>query len=88
LNSHQPKGCFLSDRQKSPEFYTFKMKKKHIAVLFFFKKKERQRQSAPPTPNRSKKSILIFANFFTIFVSGSSMRSKVRKTHRSEVNIF
>jgi hypothetical protein len=25
LKFHQPKGCFLSDRQKSPKFYLLKM---------------------------------------------------------------
>jgi hypothetical protein len=67
LKSHQPKGCFLSDRQKSPEFYLLKnvKKKKPIAVLK--KKKERQRQPAPPTPKRSKKSIFDFCQFFLYF---------------------
>ena len=76
LNSHQPKGCFLSYRQKSPEFYALKnVKKKPIAVFLFNKKKrERQRQPAPPTPKRSKNSILIFANIFCIFGSACSMR--------------
>ena len=90
LNPHQPKGCFLSDRQKSPKFNAIKnvKKKEPIAVFFiFFLKKDRQRQPAPPTPKRSKKSILIFAHFFSIFVSGSSMRFESSKTHSSEVNI-
>ena len=31
LKFHQPKGCFLSDRQKSPEFYAIKNVKKRRA---------------------------------------------------------
>ena len=86
LNFHQPKGCFLSDRQKSPEFYAIKnVKKKAYSCIFFFFLKQRQRQPAPPTPKRSKKSILIFANFFFDFCV--RLLDAVRKTHRSEVNI-
>jgi hypothetical protein len=40
---HQPKGCFLPDRQKSPEFYAIKNIKKRrrgYSCIFFFLKKE------------------------------------------------
>ena len=76
LNSHQPKGCFLSDRQKSPKFYTIKNVKKKKPIAVFKKKKERQRQPAPPTPKRSKKSILIFANFFRFLCQAPRCGSK------------
>jgi len=72
---HQPKGCFLSDRQKSPEFYAIKNVKKKKAYSGI--KKKKKKKTAPPgtaDPKKVKKSILIFANFFSIFVSGSSMR--------------
>jgi hypothetical protein len=49
------KRVFVPDRQKSPEFYAIK----NVKI-----KKEGHCQPAPPTPKKSKKSILIFANFF------------------------
>jgi hypothetical protein len=70
-NFYQPKGCFLSDRQKKKSrilrIKKYEKKKKPIAV---FKKKERERprQPTPPTPKRSEKSIFIFAIFFCFFV--------------------
>jgi hypothetical protein len=35
LNYHQPKGCFLPDRQKSPEFYANKYMKKRANSCIF-----------------------------------------------------
>ena len=86
--STSQKGAFCQIVKKSPEFYSLKnLKKEPIAVFFYNKKKERQRQPAPPTPKRSKKSILIFANFFRFLCQAPRCGSKVHKTHRSEVNI-
>ena len=90
LNSHQPKGCFLPDRQKSPEFYPIKK------VFFFQKgtavkkrKKERHCQPAPPTPKRSKKNRFWFLPifFFDFCVRLLDAVRKFEATHRSEVNI-
>jgi hypothetical protein len=55
LNFHQPKGCFLSDRQKSPEFYAIKnvKKKKPIAV---FKKKKSDSASQHRRPQKGQKN--------------------------------
>jgi hypothetical protein len=62
-----PKGYFLSDRRKSPEFYALKnVKKKPIVVL-----KKENRATAPAStadPKKvKKKSILISANFVLHF---------------------
>jgi hypothetical protein len=87
LNFHQPKGCFLSDRPKSPEFYALKnVNKKKAYSCIFFKKKERQRQQAPPSQKRSKKSILIFANFLPSF--GSEYLQSFHGMTRNESAVF
>jgi hypothetical protein len=84
LNSHQPKGCFLSDRQKSPEFYPIKnVKKKRAYSCIILKKKERQRQPAPPTPKRSKKIDFDFCQFFFDFCV--RLLDAVRKFERPTV---
>jgi hypothetical protein len=86
LNFHQPKGCFLPDRQKSPEFYAMKnvkknvnykrayfWKKEPIAVFLFFKKKSDSASQHHRPQKGKKKLILIFADF-CIFGSACSMR--------------
>jgi hypothetical protein len=75
------------------EFYVLKnVKKKAYSCIFNIKKNERPRQPALPTPNRSKKSILIFANFFAFLAppaqSGSNRSNEYIIVHRSEVNIY
>jgi hypothetical protein len=67
LNSHQPKGCFLSDRQKSPEFYPIKnvKKKKPIAVLK--KKKKSDSASQHRRPQKGQKVDFDFCQFFFDF---------------------
>jgi hypothetical protein len=79
----------LSDRKKKSRILPIKKckKKKPIAVLKK-KKKERQRQPAPPTPKRSKKSILIFGNFFAFLAPPAGCGSNEYHVHRSEVNIY
>jgi hypothetical protein len=67
LNSHQPEGCFLSDRQKSLELYALKnvKKKKAYSCFIFFK-----RATAPPStadPKKAKKIDFDFCQFFLHF---------------------
>jgi hypothetical protein len=86
LKSHQPKGCFLSDRQKSPEFYLLKNVKKKAytrSCIFFLKK----RATAPastvdPMPIKKVKKIdFDFCQFFLHFW----VRLLDAVVHRSEV---
>jgi hypothetical protein len=52
LNFHQPKGCFLPDRQKSPEFYAIKnVKKKAYSCL---KKKKATAPASTADPKKVK----------------------------------
>ena len=75
LKSHQPKGCFLSDRQKSPEFYLLKnVKKKAYSCIFSLKKKRATAPASTADPKKVQKVDFDFCQFFSIFVSGSSMR--------------
>jgi hypothetical protein len=67
LNFHQPKGCFLSDRQKSPEFYPIKK-------VFFSKgyscKKKKKKSTLPAStadPKKVKKVEFFFCQFFLHF---------------------
>jgi hypothetical protein len=80
LNFHQPKGCFLPDRQKSPEFYAIKnvKKKKAYSCIFFLKKKTAPASTADPKKVK-KKSILIFAHFFRFLCQAPRCGSKVRR---------
>ena len=89
LKSHQPKGCFLSDRQKSPEFHLLKnvKKKKTYSCIFFKKKSDIASQHRRPQKGQ-KKSILIFANFFAFLAPPARCGSNEYHVHRSEVNIY
>jgi hypothetical protein len=76
MNSHQPKGCFLSDRQKkSPEFYALKNAKKKAYRYFVFFGGESDGASQHRRPQKGKKIIdFDFCQFFCIFGSACSMR--------------
>jgi hypothetical protein len=57
LNSHHPKGCFLSDRQKSPELYPIKnVKKKEPIAVLFIKKKRATAPASTADPKKVKKN--------------------------------
>ena len=56
LKSHQPKGCFLSDRQKSPEFYLLKNVKKKKAYSCILKKKKSDSASQHRRPQKGQKN--------------------------------
>jgi hypothetical protein len=57
LNFHQPKGCFLPDRQKSPEFYALtNVKKKRAYSCIFFLKKKSDSASQHRRPQKGPKS--------------------------------
>ena len=70
LNFHQPKGCFLSDRQKSPEFYPIK-KVFFSKRVQLYKKKEKKSDTASQhrRPQKGRKSrFWFFAIFFDFCV--------------------
>ena len=72
LNYHEPKGCFLSDRQKSPEFYALKnVKKKPIFFNSNIKKKKKSDSAYQYRRSQKgqKKSILILAFFYFAFLA-------------------
>ena len=79
LNFHQPKGCFLSDRQKSPEFYPIKKVFFSKRVQLLKKRKKSDTASQHRRPQKGQKSRFFFANFFCIFGSACSMRFKSAK---------
>ena len=65
LKSHQPKGCFLSDRQKSPEFYAIKnVEKKACSCI---KKKRATAPASTADPKKVKKVDFDFCQFFFDF---------------------
>jgi hypothetical protein len=87
LNFRQPKGCFLPDRQKSPEFYAIKNVKKTKPIQAVFKNKK-QRATAPAStadhaadPKKVKKIDFDFCPFFSLRFLGQAPRcgSKVRR---------
>jgi hypothetical protein len=87
LNSHQPKGCFLSDRQKKSRILRYKKCKKKSLQLYLKKKSATAPPGpAPPTP-KSQKVDFDFCHFFRFSCQAPRCGSKVHKTHRSEVNI-
>jgi hypothetical protein len=90
LKSHQPKGCFLSDRQKSPEFYLLKNVKKKEAYSCILKKKRATAPASTADPKKviKKKSILIFAIFFAFLAPPARRGSNEYHVHRSEVDIY
>ena len=88
LKSHQPKGCFLSDRQISPELYLLKNVKKKKAYSCILKKKRPTAPASTADTKKVKKSILIFANFFLFLAPPARCGSNEYHVHRSEVNIY
>jgi hypothetical protein len=56
LNFHQPKGCFLSDRQKSPEFYDIKNVQKKKGLHLYLEKKNNDNATQHRRPQKSQKS--------------------------------
>ena len=87
LKFHQPKGCFLSDRQKSPEFYLLKNVKKK-AYSCILKEKRATAPASTADPKKVKKSILIFAIFLVFLAPPARCGSNEYHVHRSEVNIY
>jgi hypothetical protein len=90
---HQPKGCFLSDRQKNPEcyavknFFIFFLKKKRGTAVFKKKKKKGDTASQHRRPQKVEKVDFDFLPIFRFLCQAPRCGSKFRKTHRSEVNI-
>ena len=69
LNFHQPKGCFLSDRQKSPESYP--IKKVFFSKVYSCKKKKKKSTLPASTadPKKVKKVDFDFCQFFFAFLA-------------------
>jgi hypothetical protein len=65
LNFHQPKGCFLSDRQKSPEFYAIKTVNKKRSLQLYLKKKKKTAPPGTADPKKVKKVDGDFCQFFS-----------------------
>jgi hypothetical protein len=67
LKSHQPKWCFLSDRQKSQEFYLLKNGKKNSLLLFSFFFKKSDSASQHRRPQKGQKIDFDVCQFFLHF---------------------
>jgi hypothetical protein len=88
LKSHQPKGCFLSDRQKSLEFYLLKNVKKKKPIAVFKKKKRATTRASTADPKKVQKIDFDFCHFFLHFWLRLLDAVLMNTMYRSEVNIY